>query len=98
MHDYPVNRSNGAVDYENAVSLGFFQNIFSFDYKIVKINKEPNLEYYKLFPYVVFGLAVLGGCLPILWQITANKQYSQTEYMIDGLRVQIKGWPLAGLI
>ena len=44
MLDYPVNRSNGAVDYENAVSLGFFQNIFSFDYKTVKINKRAEFR------------------------------------------------------
>ena len=44
MHDYPVNRSNGAVDYENAVSLGFFQKISRLDYKTIKINKRAELR------------------------------------------------------
>ena len=39
----------------------------------------------KLFPYVLFGLALLGGLPKLFWLVTETKRAARTSYLLDGV-------------
>ena len=49
----------------------------------VDLNSHYSLAYYKLFPYVIFSLAILGGSTSVLWQISLGKHIAQVWYDLN---------------
>jgi len=49
-------------------------------------DQEPvSLVRFKLYPYVLFGCAVVGSLGKILWTVTVTDLAAQTQYVIDGV-------------
>lgn len=44
-----------------------------------------SLVRFKLYPYVLFGCAVVGSLGKILWTVTVTELAAQTQYVIDGV-------------
>lgn len=44
-----------------------------------------SMQRYKLYPYVLFGLAIFGFIVYLMWEVTQESRQKQTAFILDGI-------------
>ena len=89
-----LNGSGNGCDYYKVADYEFvnkycYGNMVDYDINPITgevfIETKHTLNYMKLFPYVLFGLALLGGLPKLFWLVTESKRAARTSYLLDGV-------------
>ena len=96
-----LNGSGNGCDYYKVADYEFvnkycYGNMVDYDINPITgevyIETKHTLNYMKLFPYVLFGLALLGGLPKLFWLVTESKRAARTSYLLDGVDALAVVW------